>query len=225
MAVLQGKHLIHGGRLLYSAVEKVTSPAMFEIRGPGRRARLLSGLIPPAWTDRSFAYIHGLQGKLTCCDPAKIPGAAARKDPPPKPGDRPRRRLPTWAATKIRQPDQRWSAPRVTGTSAISLAVAANAVLAVCQPPPPGPVPARPARAVMDRPTIRANTPVKAVAAGGGRPKWILVALGDGAGRRLWHEPLGSRPLPGGLIVDRSGQTIVACQNGELVCFGKPAGE
>ena len=118
--------------------------------------------------------------------------ALGRKDPPPPADPRRRRWWRPWAVGRLKGAERRWTAPDVTGSNALSVALAPNAVLAVCEVQP----------------------------AGRETPKWAVVALDAKDGKPMWRQRLPSRPLPGGLLVDRGGQVIVACQNGQVVCFG-----
>jgi len=196
VCVFADRYVLFGGRLLYSAVERVVSPATFDVQGPKARTRLLSGRIPPAWNTRTFVYVHGPQGKLICCDRDKMVEALGRGDPPPPADPRRRRRVRPWAIARLKKDERRWTAEDLGAGNVLSLALASNAAVAVC------------------RTQSVAET----------KPRWAVVALGEKDGKVLWRHPLPSRPLPGGLAVDRRGQTIVACQNGEVVCFGAPRG-
>jgi len=194
VSVFADRYVIFGGRLLYSAVEKVISPAMFHVRGPKRTARMASGRVPPAWDDGKFVYLHTLQGQLVCCDRDRMIEALARAAPPAPTDPRQRRRWRPWAVGQLKGGERRWTAANVTGHNALSVALAGNAVLAVCAVPQ----------------------------ASGDKARWAVLALDSRTGKTMWRQPLADRPLPGGLLVDRAGRTVVACQNGQVVCFGRP---
>ena len=52
-------------------------------------------------------------------------------------------------------------------------------------------------------------------------PQWYLAAFANTNGKPLFQRELRGDPLPGGLLVDRSGQMVVTMLNGDLVCFGE----
>ena len=195
VGVVAGKFPICGGRLLYSAVEKVANPAVFDIRTPTGYRRFVPGRATPAWNDESFVYVNGLRGKLICVPSAKLVAALLRPDPP-RAATRPRRRPPAWMSARIKGSDRRWTSADVTGANAIGMTLAANAVLALTETQEPG----------KDQPT------------------WALLALALTDGKPLWRQPLKAAPLPGGVIVDRDGRIICPFQDGSVVCYAKPAG-
>jgi len=48
-----------------------------------------------------------------------------------------------------------------------------------------------------------------------------VVALSLKNGRILWSQPVPSAPVPWGLAIDRNGCTIVALEDGRVLCFGR----
>jgi len=195
VGVVAGKFCLRGGRLLYSAVEKVASPASFDIRTSAGYRRFVFGRVTPAWNDEAFVYVHGPRGKLTCVATDKLAALLARPDGP-GPATRPARRRPAWMSAGIRAPARRWTSADVTGGNAIGLTLTANAVLALTETIEPG----------QDHPT------------------WALSAFALADGKRLWRQPLKDAPLPGGVIVDRAGRIICPLQDGSVVCYAAPKG-
>ncbi|MEO2013076.1 MAG: hypothetical protein ABGZ53_01760, partial [Fuerstiella sp.] len=52
-------------------------------------------------------------------------------------------------------------------------------------------------------------------------PQYFLTALRADNGQQMFQVELPDEPLPGGLIVDRNGNVIVALLDGGVACFGK----
>jgi outer membrane protein assembly factor BamB len=229
VCILNDKTLLAGGRLMFSAFENVVDPGYFEmIRSDvtTQSTNLITGKITPAWNEKSFVYVNGRRSKIRCCDVAEVEKVFGKR----------RDAEPTLK--------KRWTADLPWMVDVVSLAMARNAVVAVCETT--GPRPAGPkevaAPAVTDRPLVRP------AAAGGvplrpamprpeqqrpaaqrpetpsGGPGWAVVVLDPKDGEVLWRGDLPSRPLSGALLVDRDGQIIVVLDNGRIVCFGREKG-
>ena len=206
IAVLNDEYMLAGGRLMFSAFENVVDPGYFEmIKTDSTTAstNLTIGKIPPAWDDKSFVYVNGRRSKIRCCDLKEVEKAFGK-------------RREAEAAIK-----KRWVADLPWMLDTVSLTVARNAVVAVCetagaQPAAPNPAaPKRPAaaRAALRRPVAQS-----------GASNWSVVVLDPKDGEVLWRSDLPSRPFTGGLLVDRDGQIVVVLENGKVVCFGKEKG-
>lgn len=52
-------------------------------------------------------------------------------------------------------------------------------------------------------------------------PQYFLTGLSSNDGEPLFQKALPAEPLPGGLMVDRNGQIIVAMLDGGVACFGE----
>ena len=74
----------------------------------------------------------------------------------------------------------------------LSLAVARNAVVTVCE--------------VQDESRLNSI--------------WSVCAIDTDKGGTFWEEPLPSEPLVNGLLIDRFGRVIVMLKNGGVVCHG-----
>jgi hypothetical protein len=83
----------------------------------------------------------------------------------------------------------KWEQPQY---EILSVAVAGNAVVAVCELPKEN----------------AQNSP------------WAVCAFDKEKGNVVWEKPLSSEPLLNGLLVDRDGRVVVVLQNGSVVCYG-----
>jgi len=218
VAVFKDKYVLYGGRLLYSAIEKVIHDSTYYFRGPRINTRFSAGRTAPVWNNDTLAYVHGVNGKLFACDADKMVEAFGRPNPP-KPKNQPRWRWrpyiiwrlgkaedPAQPGKKVRVNDWRWVAPHVLGEHVLGIAVAGNAILAAVEIPP---------------------------ADEGGKTTWMLYAFDSakvtlpnnpkfaGKPKLLWQVQLPVVPLQDGLAVDRDGRVIVACHNGGVLCYGK----
>ena len=199
VAIFKDKYILYGGRLLYSAIEKVIGPSEYYFRGPGlRNERFATGRIAPVWNDESFAYVHSHNGKLMAVDADTMAEAFVRPDSP-QPKNKPRWRWRPYIVWRLKGQDRRWVAPQVTGGNVMALAMAKNAVLA----------------AVEVAPAVK-----------GGKSTYVLYAFDVGQGvngkpNLLWQVDLPAEPLQDGLAIDRNGRIIVACHNGGVICYDK----
>jgi outer membrane protein assembly factor BamB len=241
VAVLNGKYMLTGGRLMFSAFENVVDPGYFELIRTDvttESTNLIAGKIPPAWEDKTFVYVNGRRSKIRCCDVNDIEKAFGK-------------RREAEAAIK-----KRWVANLPWMLDTVSLAVARNAVVAVCETvgaqqaassksasdkatperpairraalerstPAPAPErPGAPGRLLATRPALQ-RPALQRPAAQGGASRWAVVMLDPKDGEVLWREALPSRPLTGGLLVDRDGQVIVVLENGKVISFGREKG-
>lgn len=236
IAVLNSRYMLAGGRLMFSAFENVVDPGYFEmikIASPRNATNLIAGKIPPAWDDDTFVYVNGRRGKVRCCDLKELDKVFGKG------------RNPESAIKK------RWVADVPWMFDTVALALTPSAVVAVCETvgapravpkvvAPEGAVrpaaagPERPAvqkalresaaAPAPERPAVRRPLAERAAAAGGGARGWAVVTLDPKDGNVVWHAALPSRPLSGGLLVDRDGQIIVVLENGKVMCFGKEKG-
>jgi len=227
VAVLNDRYMLAGGRLMFSAFENVVDPGYFALiktDSPGESTELIAGKIPPAWKDKMFVYVHGRHSRIRSCDVEEVEKVFGK-------------RKEAEAAIK-----KRWVANLPWVLDTVSLAVARNAIVAVCetagvQRAAPNPVALeRPVleRAVAERPALTAAAPgrplrSRVMAAERGTPErgpsgWAVVMLDPKNGEVIWRADLPSRPLTGGLLVDRDGQIVVVLENGKVVCFGREKG-
>ncbi len=179
VAVLNNSFVLQGGRLRYSADRNVVNPGAFVARRVREGARLgppmpiCSGKIAPAWDDRSFTVVLGVDRPPSCLAVAGLNTYLNGGDPKsPPPG--------------------KWTAMGLRGSDTVSLALANNAVVAVCSTP---------------RPRQR-------------RSNWRLVLIRRDTGQLRGQFPLPSEALPGALAIDREGRVLVVLQDGGIVCYG-----
>ncbi len=179
VGVFRGHCLINGGRLRYSARENVVNPGSFmamSSKHDNRVKTLCGGKIAPAWNDDRMVFVSGRRSVPTCCHADQIEAWLGKEDAKMSP-------RPTWVAHALK------------GMDTVSLAIAGNAVLAVCEQPIPR--------------TFRTH--------------WEVFALDPKDGSVIWKRSLSGAALPGGLIVDREGRVIVVLADGSLECFGRKA--
>ncbi|MBM3334092.1 PQQ-binding-like beta-propeller repeat protein, partial [Candidatus Sumerlaeota bacterium] len=122
IAVLNKEYVLTGGRLIFSAIENVVDPGFFQltrVSAPNQSAQLVRGKISPAWDDKRLVYVHGRQTPLRCCNLADVGQAfdAGKRDPD----------------TLIQK---RWMANVPGVLDVVGIALASNAVVAVCQTRP-----------------------------------------------------------------------------------------
>jgi hypothetical protein len=184
---------IVGGRILYSAPENVATKGSFSAVTRDRTVTLCFGGVPPAWDEKSFVFVNFKHGKIACADADKVAARIESGFP-----ENVRGRRPGWnsalADAFAEDGAVRWATDLDVeeGFEALSLAVAPNAVVAVVQ----------------GQDKFRAQ------------PEWLLVALDPADGKVLERQRLPGPPLPGGLLVDRDGQAVVALLDGGIVCHG-----
>lgn len=118
IGVFQGKYLIHGGRLRYSANDNVVNPGLFSVfTRKGRAMDIARGSIVPAWDD-----------ELLVCSPTReLPPAAYSTKAIEE-------RLERGGSTV---PSPLWSAEHFKDNQILGLALAQNAVAVVCETPSP----------------------------------------------------------------------------------------
>ncbi|MBN2290500.1 MAG: PQQ-binding-like beta-propeller repeat protein, partial [Candidatus Glassbacteria bacterium] len=189
IGLLDGRYLLLGGRLRFSATENVVNPgyfSAFRIADGGSAEKgidLCQGKIPPAWDQTRCVMVNGRFGEPVCYSLAKVRQYLDRGDPKSQVESE-------WIASGV-------TGPRLRESDAVSLAVAANAVLVIYETP-----------VVRDR-----------------RSRWTLRSLDPGSGAVLWEQRLPSPVLPGGLLVDRDGRVVVVMEDGSVACYaGKEAG-
>ena len=197
--------LIFGGRLLYSTLSNVVSPAQFWAYStawggepPVSGLTVASTGVAPAWNDKTFALINGRNTPPACCDRSEVSSFLELLTSPARVKEAPsalRRGTAGAASTQPKPmgPKRRWTAQALKGIDTVSLAVAENVVLAVS-----------------NLAGAEAET-----------AEWAALALRADNGEVMWKRPLPSEPLPGGLLIDRDGQVIVVMIDGTVVCFGK----
>jgi outer membrane protein assembly factor BamB len=126
IGLLNGRYLLHGGRLRFSAAENVVNPGRFTVLpvSGGNQAKelnLCDGRIQPAWDDSKLLMVNGKYSKLACYALDELEGYLGGEQ-----GDK--------------RPEGEWSAEGVTGwrlqeSDAVSIAIAKNVVLVVYETP------------------------------------------------------------------------------------------
>ncbi|MFC1606509.1 PQQ-binding-like beta-propeller repeat protein [Candidatus Latescibacterota bacterium] len=215
IGVLNGKHILLGGRLQFSSRKNVVSPAYFEAhrleagKGISRRKVFNKGRIAPAWNDDFVVFADGLNYLPECfrmdaidsylgqdVKSAALPERVWFAEGPSKS----EKRVFRTAHTGYRIPGDR---------DMVSLAIAKNAVMAVYE--------------TGGHETQQHRWSVAAHDLKDGSVIWehnlnpwgILVA------RANMVNTLSEPALPSGLLVDRDGRVVVVLENGSVVCFGK----
>jgi outer membrane protein assembly factor BamB len=187
--------IVNGGRILHSAPENVSTKGFFAALTDKNQFRMNNGGIPPAWDDQRLAVVNFRHGQLTCLDAEKVTRrmrAGFRND------NRPRDDRAGWLyglALALQQDGAAlWQTDlgQPNKFEVVSIALCPNAVVV----------------AVGHQVRFRAH------------PQWFAVALNAENGQPLWKQELNGKPLPGGLLVDRSGQVITSMLGGDVVCLG-----
>ena len=190
---LFGKHPVIGGRTLYSAPENVSTKGSFQIFHDSRAATLNYGGIPPAWSDDNLLMVNYQNGQLTCVDAAKVTERIA------KGFDIPPNRRYRFSVADVLKDEQavRWQADlgETNKLEFVSIAACPNAVVAVVQ----------------YQMKFRAQ------------PQWYAVAFNAKTGKPFWKQELFGTPLPGGLLIDRNGRSVVTMIDGTVVSLGEAA--
>ncbi|RJP20938.1 MAG: hypothetical protein C4527_24110 [Candidatus Omnitrophota bacterium] len=179
IAAFNSQYILQGGRLRYSATENVVNPGNFTLydvssgRELEKRMPLNQGKIPPAWNQDIAVCVDGRFTVPVCYKISDIEDYLKKGNPREKPH-------PLWKADALAQRD------------VISLALAENAVVVVCETP-------------------RQRTLA---------PAWTICALNPADGTIMWHQNLPSQALTGGLMIDKEGRAVTVLQNGRVVCYG-----
>ena len=202
VGVFDERFIVRGGRLMYSGQGKVVSSSQFgfiELNSRGEPTYpevtpLARSSIPPAWDGDVFVTPTDRYGQLGCWDAARLRTLLYREkarrlelDQQRLPWRRQRQELARFQE-EFRD-TRKWA---LEPGEVCALAVAANAVVAVCDTRQPGQ----------------------------GGPQWQLCALDKGNGRVLWQHPLPGEPLLNGLLIDRFGHVVVVLGDGRVLCFG-----
>jgi outer membrane protein assembly factor BamB len=180
-AVFQDRYVIVGGRLRFSAVRNIVNPGLFTAQAIQTGKRLgpalpiNTGKIPPAWDNQLVALVNGRDQAPECYTANKIAEYLERGDPK-------------------RRPAPKWVANALKGSDVVSMAIARDAILAVCATP-----------------KFR-----------DWRSNWRLCLLDRASGALKSQQNLPSDALPGGLLVDRDGRVVVVMQDGRIAAFGGP---
>ena len=193
VGVFLGDHAIAGGRALYASAENVANKDSFVVHNGKRLLPMNFGGIPPAWSNETVALVSFRDGKLICCD-----------------GDKAVERIEKGLPATATPAQRRWLglADALKGDNGVRWATDLDqkefevVSLAVC-------------------PTSVAAV-VKYQARARAHPEWFLVAVNsqNGTPYWFWRYPLGSKPLPGGLLIGRDGQVVVTMLNGNVRSFG-----
>ncbi len=194
VGVFGGERLIAGGRILYSSPRNVSTKGTFSVWSADRKSMTLNyGGIPPAWNDSALTVANFKYGSVTTLD---IEPLATRIKDGFDAATTPQNRFARNLVSVLTTRDQvRWRSSLGDSNKfeALSVAMAKNAVVAVA----------------------RYQVINRAV------PQYFLTALRADNGQQMFQVELPDEPLPGGLIVDRNGNVIVALLDGGVACFGK----
>lgn len=193
VGVFRDGAVIAGGRILHSSPRNVATKGSFEVWPADKRMKtLVWGAIPPAWDDDLFVIANFKYGRLTSFDAGNIAERIGEK--PDGPGNPRDRFNDTLFRTMTARSEENWqSALGDMGEfEAVSIVVAPNGVIT----------------------TARYQDLTRA------KPQWFVTALNRENGHMILQQELPGDPLPGGLLVDRDGQTIVTLLDGRVVCYG-----
>ena len=192
-----GKHLVAGGRILYSSPRNVSTKGSFSIwpgeRRDGRSLTLNYGGIPPAWNDTIFAAANFKYGQIAVIDAKRVLEKAVQGlDDSARRGSRFTRNIVDAITSRG---EERWQSKLGDSAKfeAISIVLANNAVITVA----------------------RYQNINRAV------PQFFLTGMNPQNGGELFQIEIPGEPLPGGLSVDRDGKMLVSLLNGSVVCFGE----
>jgi outer membrane protein assembly factor BamB len=122
IGALDGKYIVQGGRLRFSATKNVVNPGYFSAYdlqkedGIDSPIPLNQGKIPPAWNKDRLVYVNGL-------------------NQPPIAWGMEETRAYFESADKKQQPTREWSAASLDGSDTVSLALASNGAVAVSETP------------------------------------------------------------------------------------------
>ena len=194
VGIFGSERIIAGGRILYSSPQNVSTKGSFAVWSADRQSMTLNqGGIAPAWDEKTLAVANFKYGRITALNVETLSARLHEEfDASAKSPKRRRRNLVSMLTTRGKV---RWQS-HVGDSSrfeSLSVAIAANAVVAV-------------ARYQHQHRTA---------------PQFFLTALNSEDGEQMFQIELESEPLPGGLIVDRDGQIIVAMLNGGVACYGQ----
>ena len=185
--------VIAGGRILHSSPRNVATKGTFDLlAAAGPRRTLNYGGIPPAWDDELLVVANFKYGKLTTFSTDTL---AAHFEIPAETDGKPRNRFNNTLFRAITaRAEEEWQAELgdLSEFEPVSLVIAPNAVVTVAR--------------YQDMRSAK--------------KQWFLTTLRRDNGRLLVQQQLPGEPLPGGLLVDRDGNTIVTLLDGGLVSYG-----
>ncbi|MEQ8789248.1 MAG: PQQ-binding-like beta-propeller repeat protein [Pirellulaceae bacterium] len=193
VGVFRDQAVLAGGRILYSAPENVSTKGSFAAITQKGGWQFNYGGVAPAWHGDTVAWVNFKHGKLAAAEADKVSERIEKGYPTPTPAQR-RARSATLAQTLEDDGAIRWQTDldEPTKFEVVSLAVDPKTVVAV----------------------LRYQLKIRA------QPTWYVMAFDASSGDERWRQELRGTPLPGGLLIDRDGQTIVTMTNGEVLCFG-----
>ena len=192
--VLFAKYPVTGGRTMYGAPENVANKDSFVVNNDKGTFNLAWGGIPPAWNEKTVAFVNHADAPITCCDSVKVANRV-EEGYPALDGPGPRH----WRTLADALPNDGavlWTSDlgRSKKFEAVSIAVCPDAVVAVAK----------------FQNFARAH------------PQWCLTAFMADNGQEIWfwrHE-LPMDPLPGGLLVGPQGQVVLTALNGTIASIG-----
>jgi hypothetical protein len=192
VGVFRDQAVVAGGRVLYSSPENVSTKGSFVAITAKGGWQFAYGGIPPAWNDNAVAWVNFMHGKLTVADGDKVAERIEKGYAAPT-AEQNRARSATLAQTLLDDGAVRWETDldEPTKFEVVSIAVCPKTVVSVLK----------------YQQRFRAQ------------PTWYVTAFDATSGEQRWQQELRSTPLPGGLLIDRDGRTIVATLDGEVLCF------
>jgi len=179
VGVLKDRYILLGGRLRFSSTENTVDPGLFVIQdafasGP-RPAQLpvITGKIPPAWDGTAMVGVNGRRRPIEYFEVSEIQNHFEK-------------------GRAKQQPAHKWTTDNPQGSDAVSIMLAKNAIVAVCETRTPGSL----------------------------QPRWDVRCLNRDTGASIWQHNLRGAAATGGTLIDRDGRIVVAMENGHLTCLG-----
>ena len=173
MGVFEGNLLFHGGRLRYSVAENVVNPGRFQVRtADGEQMDLSLGRVTPAWDDKLLVALPNREEPPHAFEIPDVLDRSAGKHP--------------------HLPKSLWVAESLRGSRIDAIALARDAVLAVCSTP-----------------RFRSLT-----------PRSRLCVLNRDSGELVYEYELAGAPRLNGIAIDRDGRILIALNDGRLAAFG-----
>ena len=193
IGVYGGDSIVAGGRILHSSPRNVATKGSFDIwTGEGNKRPLHYGGIPPAWDDDLLVLANFKYGKLTAFSDKTLRNNFGTPSGVDGRGASRFNNTLFRAITARAQEEWQTGLGDLSEFEPISLVLAPNALIAVAR--------------YQDMRSAK--------------PLWYLATLRRDNGRMIAQQTLPSEPLPGGLLIDRNGNSIVTLLDGGLVSYG-----
>jgi len=193
IGVLGQDYLVFGGRLKYSGIRNEVNPGMFTLAKIGRdgigRAMNIGSGKIPPAWSSTVLIMANGPRSTPVCVDSVALIGYMEKAPP---ADLRGRQTDARPPQSVHDTFKRkWTAQEFEGGDAVAFAVARNTIITVMEKQQP-----------------------RALAS-----DWTLVGLDPETGKVSWRQRLPSAAMPGGLLVNRTGQIVVVHEDGSVSCF------